>query len=46
MTLTPAESAPAGPETRIAAGHVGMVVGSAREQLHEALEPFLGGACR
>ena len=40
--ITPAVSAPAGQIEDIASGHVGMVVGSARSRLHEALARFLG----
>ena len=40
--ITPAAAAPAGEIHRIDAGHVGMVVGSARPKLHEALAGFLG----
>ncbi len=44
--ITPAQSAPHGEVVEIAAGHVGMVVGSARSRLHEALAAFLDPACR
>jgi polyhydroxyalkanoate synthase len=44
--ITPAVSAPSGRREDIAAGHVGMVVGSARSRLHEALRTFLDPACR
>ena len=44
--ITPSVSAPAGRREDIAAGHVGMVVGSARHHLHEALRTFLDPACR
>lgn len=44
--IAPAVTAPAGPLVTIAAGHVGMVVGSARTQLHAALAPFLAPASR
>jgi polyhydroxyalkanoate synthase subunit PhaC len=44
--ITPAQSAPHGAVRQIASGHVGMVVGSARGQLHEALAAFLDPACR
>jgi polyhydroxyalkanoate synthase len=44
--ITPAASAPPGPAGTIAAGHVGMVVGSRREQLHAALAEFLAAPCR
>ena len=39
--IAPAETAPAGARVAIASGHVGMIVGSARERLHEALAQFL-----
>jgi polyhydroxyalkanoate synthase subunit PhaC len=44
--ITPAVSAPAGQVKDIPAGHVGMIVGSARHRLHEALARFLDPACR
>ena len=44
--ITPAAAAPAGKAVRIAAGHVGMVVGSRRARLHSALEDFLAAPCR
>ena len=44
--ITPAVSAPSGRRGDIPAGHVGMVVGSARRHLHEALRAFLDPACR
>lgn len=44
--ITPAVSAPSGRRADIAAGHVGMVVGSSRRQLHAALAGFLDPACR
>ena len=44
--ITPDTSAAHGARKEIAAGHVGMVVGSARTQLHEALAAFLDPACR
>ena len=44
--IAPAVSAPSGRREDIAAGHVGMVVGSARRHLHEALRTFLDPACR
>ncbi len=44
--ITPAETAPAQERHQICAGHVGMVVGSARGQLHSALASFLDPACR
>jgi len=40
--ITPDASAAHGDRQEIAAGHVGMVVGSARSQLHRGLERFLG----
>ena len=40
--ITPDASAAFGDRQEIAAGHVGMVVGSARSQLHRGLERFLG----
>jgi polyhydroxyalkanoate synthase len=39
--ITPAASAPRGDAVGIASGHVGMIVGSARTKLHEALAGFL-----
>jgi polyhydroxyalkanoate synthase len=44
--ITPADAAPSGDTVQIAAGHVGMVVGSARQALHAGLEAFLGPARR
>lgn len=44
--IAPAEAAPAGQAVQIDAGHVGMVVGSARSQLREALAKFLAAPCR
>ena len=46
--ITPTQTAPtgAGGTVQLASGHVGMVVGSARQQLHQALAPFLRPACR
>jgi poly[(R)-3-hydroxyalkanoate] polymerase subunit PhaC len=44
--ITPAESAGAGSRENIPSGHVGMVVGSARGQLHRSLSRFLDAACR
>ena len=43
--ITPAETAAAGEQRSIAAGHVGMIVGSARGVLHDALNAFLA-PCR
>ena len=39
--IAPATTAAAGDRVAIASGHVGMVVGSARKQLHETLAAFL-----
>ena len=39
--IAPAATAPHGPAENLAAGHVGMVVGSARHDLHRALARFL-----
>jgi polyhydroxyalkanoate synthase len=39
--IAPASTAAAGEVVTIAAGHVGMIVGSARTRLHEALQAFL-----
>jgi polyhydroxyalkanoate synthase subunit PhaC len=39
--IVPPETAPAGEQIRIASGHVGMVVGRARTELHSALRRFL-----
>ena len=39
--IAPAATAPAGETIGIASGHVGMIVGSARERLHDALSTFL-----
>ena len=44
--ITPAATAPAGDTVEIASGHVGMIVGSARAQLHAGLKGFLDPACR
>ena len=43
--ITPGTSAGHGRKVEIDAGHVGMVVGSARHRLHEALGTFLA-PCR
>ena len=40
--IAPESTAPAGEKVGIASGHVGMIVGSARHQLHEKLRSFLG----
>ena len=42
--IAPAATAPAGDAVAIPSGHVGMIVGSARPQLHDALRSFLGDA--
>jgi polyhydroxyalkanoate synthase len=44
--IAPAATAPEGPTVTFGAGHVGMVVGSARAQVHQALAGFLDPACR
>ena len=44
--IAPAETVARGEEVRIGAGHVGMIVGSSRTQLHQALAGFLDPACR
>ena len=44
--IAPSATAARGDQIAIASGHVGMVVGSARKQLHEALRGFLDPACR
>jgi len=44
--IAPSASGPRGIVREIPAGHVGMIVGSARRQLHEALRSFLDPACR
>jgi polyhydroxyalkanoate synthase len=44
--IAPAATAPAGETLEIASGHVGMIVGSARQQLHQALGRFLNGGAR
>jgi polyhydroxyalkanoate synthase len=43
--IAPAATAPAGETVGIASGHVGMIIGSARERLHDALKAFLA-PCR
>lgn len=40
--IAPAATVPPGPSLAIASGHVGMIVGSARRALHDALRDFLG----
>ncbi len=44
--IAPAATAPCGKSVTIAAGHVGMIVGSARAELHAALAAVLDPACR
>jgi polyhydroxyalkanoate synthase len=44
--ITPAATAPRGEAVRIGAGHVGMIVGSKRQALHQQLKRFLDPACR
>ena len=44
--IAPSATAPAGNQIVIPSGHVGMIVGSARAQLHQALSEFLDPACR
>jgi polyhydroxyalkanoate synthase len=44
--IAPASTAPAGETIGIPTGHVGMIVGSARSRLHEAMRSFLDPACR
>jgi polyhydroxyalkanoate synthase len=44
--ITPAAAAPTGTTVKIDSGHVGMIVGSARVELHQALAEFLGAPCR
>ncbi len=44
--IAPAATAPKGPTESIASGHVGMLVGSKRLQLHRALASFLDPSCR
>jgi polyhydroxyalkanoate synthase len=44
--IAPAATAPEGKSITIDAGHVGMIVGSARTELHAALGDFLNPACR
>jgi polyhydroxyalkanoate synthase len=39
--IAPASTAPAGDKIGIPSGHVGMIVGSARGRMHEALAQFL-----
>ena len=42
--ITPAATAPAGDAVQLRTGHVGMVAGSARTELHQTLARFLSGA--
>lgn len=42
--IVPAATAPPGPGIAIDSGHVGMVVGSARGRLHDAISSFLGAS--
>ena len=44
--ITPSATAASGSREEIAAGHVGMVVGSARRELHQGIAAFLDPACR
>ncbi len=44
--ITPAATAPAGDTVEFASGHVGMIVGTAREILHARLKAFLDPSCR
>ena len=44
--IAPASTAPGGAASGIPSGHVGMIVGSARNRLHEELARFLDPACR
>jgi len=44
--IAPAATAPTGERIAIATGHVGMIVGAARSELHRSLERFLNPACR
>lgn len=39
--IAPAATAPPGPRLQIPSGHVGMIVGSARTRLHDAIRTFL-----
>ena len=41
--IAPASTAPSGEKVAIPSGHVGMIVGSARQQLHKSLASFLAG---
>jgi len=44
--IAPPQTAPTGDQRTIPAGHVGMVVGSQRAQLHQQLASILDPACR
>jgi polyhydroxyalkanoate synthase len=44
--IAPAATAPSGEQVAIPSGHVGMIVGSARTQLHAELARILDPACR
>lgn len=44
--ISPRDAAPDGDNALLDAGHVGMVVGSARSRLHEILRSVLAPACR
>lgn len=44
--IAPAVTAPNGMNVAIEAGHVGMIVGSARKVLHQSLREFIDPACR
>ena len=44
--IAPAATAPAGDTVAIASGHVGMIVGRARDELHAGLARFLDPSCR
>jgi polyhydroxyalkanoate synthase len=44
--IAPPQTAPEGEQRTIAAGHVGMVVGSIRSELHVQLKAILDPACR
>jgi polyhydroxyalkanoate synthase len=44
--IAPPETAASGEIVSIHAGHVGMIVGSARHRLYQALRSFLGAGCR
>jgi hypothetical protein len=39
--ISPPDAAPGGEHAPLGAGHVGMIVGSVRERLHEAIAAFL-----